>query len=115
MRGIEHLHDRGNQQHERVGQFVFFSICVDTYGYVGLSNAMLLSQHYDAVSVDIIEEKVKLLNDKLSPIVGVDNLNDYYDVSLKKARVNRIQHDNFKLVELDIADHYGVANLFEVE
>lgn len=46
-------------------------------------------------------------------VVGVDNLNDYYDVALKEARLARIQHNNFTLVQLDIADRDGVASLFE--
>ncbi|MCD9508920.1 nucleotide sugar dehydrogenase [Photobacterium phosphoreum] len=37
-------------------------------GYVGLSNAMLLAQHNEVVAIDIIEGKIQLLNDKLSPI-----------------------------------------------
>lgn len=37
-------------------------------GYVGLSNAMLLSQHNEVVAVDIIQEKIDLLNNKQSPI-----------------------------------------------
>lgn len=48
-------------------------------------------------------------------VVGVDNLNDYYDVALKEARLARIQNNNFKLVELDIANRDGVASLFETE
>ncbi|MEZ9576869.1 MULTISPECIES: nucleotide sugar dehydrogenase [unclassified Vibrio] len=47
-------------------------IAIAGTGYVGLSNAMLLSQHHDVIAVDIIEEKVRLLNDKLSPIVDAE-------------------------------------------
>ena len=47
-------------------------IAIAGTGYVGLSNAMLLSQHHDVVAVDIIEEKVRLLNGKRSPIVDAE-------------------------------------------
>lgn len=44
---------------------------------------------------------------------GVDNLNDYYDVRLKEARLARISsHKNFKFQKLDIADRAGMAELF---
>ncbi len=38
-------------------------------GYVGLSNAVLLAQNHDLILVDVVEEKVSLINDKKSPIV----------------------------------------------
>ncbi|MGB1261980.1 MAG: nucleotide sugar dehydrogenase [Cognaticolwellia sp.] len=47
-------------------------IAIAGTGYVGLSNAMLLAQHNDVVAVDIIEEKVTLLNLNKSPISDVE-------------------------------------------
>lgn len=38
-------------------------------GYVGLSNAMLFAQHNDVIALDVVEERVNLLNEKKSPIV----------------------------------------------
>jgi UDPglucose 6-dehydrogenase len=47
-------------------------IAIAGTGYVGLSNAMLLAQHNDVVAVDIIPEKIELLNNKKSPIVDAE-------------------------------------------
>lgn len=47
-------------------------IAIAGTGYVGLSNAMLLSQHNEVVAVDIIAEKIELLNNKKSPIADVE-------------------------------------------
>ena len=43
-------------------------IAIAGTGYVGLSNAMLLAQHNEVIALDIVEEKIKLLNNKKSPI-----------------------------------------------
>lgn len=49
-----------------------YKIAVAGTGYVGLSNAMLLAQHNEVVAIDIIQEKVDLLNKNISPIEDAD-------------------------------------------
>ena len=49
-------------------EFKDLKIAVAGTGYVGLSIATLLSQHHKVTAVDIIPEKVELINNKKSPI-----------------------------------------------
>jgi len=51
-------------------------IAIAGTGYVGLSNAVLLAQHNEVVAVDIIQEKVDMLNRKQSPIEDAE-IEDY--------------------------------------
>jgi UDP-glucuronate 4-epimerase len=55
-------------------------------------------------------------------VVGIDNLNDYYDPALKQARLQRIQHTLtaaqqplFRFIKLDISDRVAIAELFASE
>lgn len=56
-------------------------------------------------------------------VIGLDNLNDYYDPNLKLARLKRIEtlltehgkQDNFRFLKMDLADREGIASLFATE
>ncbi len=49
-------------------------------------------------------------------VVGLDNLNDYYEVSLKHNRLARLTpHANFRFVQMDVADRAGMERLFAAE
>ena len=49
-------------------------------------------------------------------VVGIDNLNDYYDVNLKKSRLARLEnHRRFRFIRMDLADREGIAALFKKE
>jgi UDP-glucuronate 4-epimerase len=49
-------------------------------------------------------------------VVGLDNMNDYYDVNLKKARLALLKENpSFRFVQMDITDREGMADLFRKE
>jgi len=57
----------------------------------------------------------KLLDDG-HEIIGIDNLNDYYDVTLKQDRLKTLEgYQNFRFVKLDIKDQKDVLDLFKKE
>ncbi len=58
---------------------------------------------------------VKLL-ERGDTVVGLDNFNDYYDVSLKEARAKRLDsYDNFSMRRIDLADRSAMEKLFANE
>ncbi|HEX6735889.1 MAG TPA: NAD-dependent epimerase [Azonexus sp.] len=66
-------------------------------GFIGMTTALRLLARGDTV-------------------VGLDNLNDYYEVSLKESRLARLTgHANFRFVKLDVADRSGLEALFAAE
>jgi UDP-glucuronate 4-epimerase len=55
---------------------------------------------------------VELLCAQGHDVVGIDNINDYYDIALKHSRLARIEHDSFSFIKMDIADRVVIAELF---
>ena len=83
---ISNLHDNTeNGTIKQYGVFLIFEwkgrrntmkIAIAGIGYVGLSNAILLAQHHEVTAVDIIEEKVEMINQSRSPLVDRE-IEDY--------------------------------------
>ena len=58
----------------------------------------------------------KRLLERGNEIVGLDNLNEYYDINLKKARLTQLEElPNFRFIKLELADRSGIAELFARE
>ena len=58
----------------------------------------------------------KILLDRGDQVIGIDNLNDYYDVGLKEARLDQLTpHDNFKFIKCGIEEREALAVVFSQE
>src|SRR6185436_2070793 len=58
----------------------------------------------------------QILLNRGDEVVGLDNLNDYYDPTLKEARLAILKKfPNFRFVKMDVADRPGIAELFAKE
>lgn len=77
-------------------------------GYVGLSNAVLLSQNHEVIALDILEDKVKLINDRKSPIVDKE-IEDYFDkkeLNLKATLDNNLAYENADYIIISTPSNY---------
>lgn len=83
-------------------------IAVAGTGYVGLSISVLLSQHHQVTSVDIIEDKVKLINSKKSPIQDKE-ISEYLetkDLNLKATTDARSAYKDADFVVISTPTNY---------
>lgn len=83
-------------------------IAVAGTGYVGLSLAVLLAQHNEVTAVDIIEEKVKMINEKKSPIIDTE-LTEYLEnkkLHLKATTDGRTAYKDAEFVIISTPTNY---------
>lgn len=91
-------------------------ICVAGTGYVGLSNAVLLSQNHEVVALDIIEEKVKMINNRISPIVDheIENYLGTKELNLRATLNQKEAYEGAEYIVIATPTNYDeVGNFFD--
>ncbi|SDB34515.1 nucleotide sugar dehydrogenase [Eubacterium oxidoreducens] len=83
-------------------------IAVAGTGYVGLSNAILLSQHNEVTAVDLVKEKVDMINQRISPLVDAE-IEDYLahkELNLKATTDGDSAYKDAELVIISTPTNY---------
>jgi len=92
------------------------NITVAGTGYVGLANAVLLAQNHEVVALDIIQEKVDMINNRKSPIVDRD-IEEFLatkDLNLVATTDNEVAYKDAEFVVIATPTNYDpVKNYFD--
>ena len=89
-------------------------ITITGAGYVGLSNAILLSQNHDVIALDIIPEKIEKLNNKISPIVDreIEDFLANKELNLTATLDKELAYKNADFVIIATPTDYNTSNNF---
>jgi len=89
-------------------------IAIAGIGYVGLSNAMLLSQNHEVIALDIIPEKIEQLNSKISPIADA-KIEDFLankDLNFTATLDKELAYKNANFVIIATPTDYDTTNYY---
>lgn len=96
--------------------YSIMKICVVGTGYVGLSNVVLLAQNNEVIALDIIEEKIKMINNKISPIIDKE-ISEYLKTKKLNLRATLDKEEAYKNAEYIIiatpTNYDEVTNFFD--
>ena len=83
-------------------------IAIAGIGYVGLSNAVLLAQHNEVIAIDIIQEKVNMINNKKSPVIDPE-IEEYLvtkDLNLTATTDNYLAYKDAEYIIISTPTNY---------
>ncbi len=91
-------------------------IAIAGIGYVGLSNAILLSQHNEVIALDVVKEKVDMINNRVSPIID-NEIEDYLstkELNLKATTDANLAFKDAKYIIISTPTNYDeTKNYFD--
>jgi UDPglucose 6-dehydrogenase len=91
---------------------LILKIAIAGTGYVGLSNAVLLAQHNEVIAVDIIKDKIELINNKKSPIsdVEIEDFLENKNLNLTATLDAQLAYENADFVIIATPTDYDPIN-----